>query len=55
MMRPWIVGTALCLMAAVAGLDGVFAQDMFPVAGRHAVKLGAEREDIAARIRFLAL
>jgi peroxiredoxin len=40
MMRPWIVGTALCLMAAVAGLDGVLAQDMFPVAGRHAVKLG---------------
>ena len=40
MMRSWIVGTALCLMAAVAGLDGVLAQDMFPVAGRHAVKLG---------------
>jgi len=39
-MRHWIVGTALCLMAAVAGLDGVSAQDMFPVAGRHSVKLG---------------
>ena len=39
MMRTWIVGTALCLMAAVAGY-GVLAQDMFPVAGRHAVKLG---------------
>ena len=40
MMRPWIVGTALCLMAAAPGMDGVSAQDMFPVAGRYAVKLG---------------
>jgi len=45
MMRPWIVGTALCLMAAVAGVDGVSAQDMLPVAGRSVVKLGEPAPD----------
>ena len=45
MMRPWFVGTALCLMAAVAGVDGVSAQDMLPVAGRSVVKLGEPAPD----------
>ena len=39
-MRLWIIGIVLCLMAAMAGLGGASAQDMFPVSGRQSVKLG---------------
>jgi peroxiredoxin len=39
-MRLWIAGMVLCLMTSVVGLGAVSAQDIFPVAGRHSIKLG---------------
>jgi peroxiredoxin len=39
-MRLGITGTVLCLMAAMVGVGGAAPSDIFPVAGRHSVKLG---------------
>ncbi len=40
MLRVAIVGTVLCLMAAMVVVDGAAASDVLPVAERNAVKLG---------------
>jgi peroxiredoxin len=55
MMRLWIVGTALCLIAAVGGWGGASALNLFPVAGRQSVKLGElapnfELQDLDGRL-----
>ena len=40
MMKAWIAGTVLCLMATMVVAGGATAADILLVAGRHAVKLG---------------
>jgi peroxiredoxin len=40
MMKAWIAGTALCLMATMIGVGAATAADILPVAGRHSIKLG---------------
>jgi peroxiredoxin len=39
-MRHWIAAMTLWVMTSFVAFGGASAQDMFPVAGRHAVKLG---------------
>ena len=40
MMKAWIAGTVLCLMASMIGAGGATAADILLVAGRHSIKLG---------------
>lgn len=44
-MRHWITAMMLCVMTSFVAFGGASAQDMFPVAGRHAVKLGEPAPD----------
>jgi peroxiredoxin len=45
MMKAWIAGTVLCLMATMIGAGGETAADILPVAGRHSIKLGEPAPD----------